>query len=70
MAEKRLLNIPDFAGMEKQEVEMWLATLSSNIVYANFKNLNYAVMDRFGDNARITASTHSSPKVIEVISEM
>lgn len=70
MAEKQLLHIPDFTTMNKREVEVWLATLSANAVYANFKRLNYAVMDRFGNTARISASTHSSPKVIEVISDI
>lgn len=70
MAQQQQLQIPDFAQMDKMEIEVWLGTLSVNLVYANFKQLNYAVMDRFGENARISASTHSLPRVIEVISEL
>lgn len=64
------LQIPDLAGMSDKEVEAWLATLTSNIIYANFAKLNYAIMDRFGENARITTATHGTAKVIEVIADM
>lgn len=62
-------SIPDLRMMSDEEVRNWIETLTTPVVYAYLRPLTEAVMDRFGENARIATSTYQSPKIVYLIAE-
>lgn len=61
------LVIPNLAAMNEDGVKRWLSTLSTDEVYANYASINYALMKRFGNNARVSTSTYQAPKLVYLL---
>lgn len=61
------VKIPDLSAMSEDHIKQWLSSLSNDQVYANFRGINYALMARFGEQARVSVSTYQQPKLIFVL---
>lgn len=67
MIARQRIPIPDLTHMTDEQVKEWLSTLSNDQVYANFSQINHALMQRFGPSARVTLSTYQKPRLIYVL---
>lgn len=62
----RKLDLPDVMKMTDEEVESWIRTLSTEIVYAHLPVLAAIVRERFGENAVLSTATFSPPRIIQM----
>lgn len=62
-------SIPDLKGMTDYEVRRWIESLTTPIVYAYLHQLTEAIIERFGENARIATSTYQPPKIVYLVLE-
>lgn len=61
------IKIPNLAVMSDEEVKTWVGTLTTDLVYKNLAAITEAVMERLGEDARISTSTYQSPKIVYLV---
>lgn len=63
----REINYTHLESLNNEEFRIWVASLSTDSVYALLHILTPLVRARFGENAIISTSTYQAPKIIHYV---
>lgn len=59
--------IPNLHTMSDDEVNAWVASLTTDIVYKYLVPITEALTHRCGLDARVSTSTYQSPKIVYLV---